>query len=325
MACTESQIKSGKLVIPQDGFGTLPPNDTGARPLVPCGAYWFNPNMWLETNNPPLSSGVTTGLQTWVAQEGVPCYAAVQVLNPTGSDIGPVHIEVWVCNYTMGVSPSTGLVSAGAPKPMTGSIAVIPARQLKVVRSTFVWKPTHGDAVLNGGHVCLAANVYSPTDGQSFESGKPTAFAFCCDSHHAQRNIHIDVLSMMKKATIASAEVFAANPTDKDVEVQVRLIERQGDGALHPSIMEQLRREHLSTGAHPSNKPPKRASLSGRGIGPGTNIKVKIPAKGRVPLTLQVEIDPHEPQGALHAFDVVQEDLHGENLGGVAFVTVVVP
>ena len=116
MACSREETKSGNLVIRYNA------SDTGMRPINPCTGYWLSPDLWLEG-----------GIDSTTAKVGVPNTVKVRVMNISPAPIQSVNVRVWVCDYTLGVSPASGIPSAGGNTPMTGFVGQInpggPTRQ----------------------------------------------------------------------------------------------------------------------------------------------------------------------------------------------------
>lgn len=198
MACTGANTFSGPLVI------RYKTSDNGTRPIVPCDStnpYWGSPDIWLV-------GGVDPG----TAKVGTANTVVVQVTNISGETVQDVSVQAWVCDFTVGIGPASGLASAGGANPLTGYVSELAASSSVQIQCAPAWTPVAADAALNGGHVCLAANSYSGTDGLSIP---PSAFNFCCDSHHAQRNIAV---VQVKSAKIRSGNFrfLVANPDLED-------------------------------------------------------------------------------------------------------------
>jgi hypothetical protein len=190
-------------------FSTASPNDTGARPISPCGPpniIWDSQAIWLSKPDDPLSTltKATTGQEIQVN---------VTVNNKGGAAFVPdaangifVTVQVWICNFAIAVGPNGGITSAGGANGQDGLItATIPAGGS---RPTAVkWKPVVGDLNINTtaageGHVCVAANVFWEGNAPEKESRRfppPGSLAVCGDpdpgerngGHHGQKNILI--------------------------------------------------------------------------------------------------------------------------------------
>ncbi len=195
MACSQSNTFSGPLVIRYKN------GDTGTRPIDPCDVtnpYWLSPDLYL-----------TGGIDSATARVGAQNTVNVRVNNISGQTVTGVNVQAWVCDFTAGIGPSSGLASAGGVTPMTGFVNQIGAGQSATVTCSPVWTPVPADAALNGGHVCLAANCYSDGDGLSIPPG---AFAMCCDSHHAQHNIAVVQVQGGQMRSVRFS-VLVANPS----------------------------------------------------------------------------------------------------------------
>jgi hypothetical protein len=163
--------------------------DTGARPFADGDSevYYVSPSI-------ALSGGIDAG----TAKVGAPNTVSVTVANISGQALQDINVEAWVCDFTMGVDPASAIASANpGGAPMTGFFAgpLAPGASHAIALSP-VWTPTAGDAALNGGHVCIAANCFAdaPDKGMTLASEGNT-FKFLCDTHHAQRNVHVQMVA----------------------------------------------------------------------------------------------------------------------------------
>lgn len=174
MPCNE--VVHGALLIKDS------PTDAGTRPFADGDSepYWNSPSI-------RLVGGVDDGTAKVGAQNTI----VVTVANISQNPLSDVSVEVWVCDFTMGVSPASSLTSSNpGGQALTGFFSgpLAPGAQHDI--STSPWTPVAADAALNGGHVCIAANCYADGDGEPL-SAEGNAFQFLCDTHHAQRNIHV--------------------------------------------------------------------------------------------------------------------------------------
>jgi hypothetical protein len=332
MACHQP-LSQGRLVIP------LTATDTGTRAGDPCGAYWENPNIWLQK---VPSAANPNPSPTWTASAGVPYIVCVQVFNNGEVDLTNVTAEAWVCDFTMGIGPGSALASSG----LLGFITqpTIPGGNSVVIQSG-PWTPAASDVNVNPipnsgapggheGHVCIAVNVFSnqgqSVDGQSIANPPLGQVALpiepCCNCHQGQRNILVDAQVTGNRKPISSGHVFAFNHTEKEAEFVVKMVERQGDKILSPAVLQQWKSGlHGKIPLHPAKTHAKDFGVAGKSVSQCHQARLKIPAKGRVPLTIHAEYHPHEPVGTIHVFEVTQEDAHGGVFGGVTFATVFIP
>jgi hypothetical protein len=183
MPCSPADLaNTGVLLIPDQA------GDTGARPFADGDneVYYLSPSI-------VLSGGVDAG----TAKVGAPNTVSVTVKNISGQALQDVNVEAWVCDFTMGVDPASALASSNpGGAPMTGFFAgPLPPGASQAIAVSPVWTPTVSDAALNGGHVCIAANCFAdPPDKGMTLAAEGNAFKFLCDTHHAQRNIHVQVV-----------------------------------------------------------------------------------------------------------------------------------
>jgi hypothetical protein len=323
MPCSEADTKSGNLVIRYNNA------DTGTRPIDPCTGYWLSPDLWLEG-----------GVDTSTAKVGVANTVKVRVTNNSNAPISSVNVQVWVCNFTLGISPASGIASAGGANPMTGFVSSIDpgAANAATIACSPTWTPAQADAALNGGHVCLAGNCYSddsPPDGATIP---PDVFNFCCNCHHGQRNIAVKAVPGFRRKIILEFPLFIANPHSirrlppelrKEQPFIIRLKHLNPKEAAGPEIRAHLKSHPCAKlGFHPSELKPKGFSLSGRGLEckeGSCDCKITIPAEKQMPVEFQAVFSPEELVGHYHAFDLVQMDLKGEVVGGATVVAVIVP
>ncbi|MEZ4861774.1 MAG: hypothetical protein R3C14_10715 [Caldilineaceae bacterium] len=163
--------------------------DDGTRPINPCDAtnpFWVSPDIWLVHPSDNTIDEATTKV-------GVVTTLKVLVHNVSGAAINNVNVEAFICDFTAGVSPASAITGTGKFTGFVSSIAGGNSGQ--IVTCTPNWTPTTTQLAINNGHVCMLANCFSDTDGQSVDtmSVDPVTHSLpiCCDSHLAQRNIHI--------------------------------------------------------------------------------------------------------------------------------------
>ena len=183
MPCTPADLAHTGVLLIADQAG-----DTGARPFADGDSevYWTSPSI-------TLSGGVDPG----TAKVNAPNTVSVTVKNISAQAVQDINVEAWVCDFTMGVDPASALASANpGGAPMTGFFTgPLPPGTSHAISLSPVWTPTAADAALNGGHVCIAANCFggAPDTGMTLAS-EGNAFKFLCDTHHAQRNIHVQIV-----------------------------------------------------------------------------------------------------------------------------------
>ena len=226
MPCAPQDVKSGGLLIRDSGA------DTGARPF----ANGDNEPYW---NSPSINLFINGANQNGLAKVGAQNAVVVTVTNISQAPLSDVSVEVWVCDFTMGVSPSTSLNSSNpGGAPMTGFFAgpLAPAASHDITAGP--WTPVAADATLNGGHVCIAANCFADNDGGPLAS-EGNAFKFLCDSHHGQRNIHVAAVAPQMHKFNFRMRVSNPNPRlTKVTHVQIQHL--QGLRAVADGLRSQL-------------------------------------------------------------------------------------
>ncbi len=199
-------VSSGPLVIKYKS------SDTGTRPIDPCGGpnpFWVSPSLWLEHPSDSTIDEATTKVN-------VATTLKVLVHNMGAQPVSNVNVEAYISDFTAGVSPASAIPGTGK---FTGFVSTIGTGggNSAVVACTPVWTPTAAQLTINGGHVCMFANCFSDTDGQSVDSiavdPVTHSLPFCCDSHLAQRNIRIVAASQGQGLKNIRFDMLVANPS----------------------------------------------------------------------------------------------------------------
>ena len=206
-------VLSGPLVIRYKG------TDTGARPIEPCGGpnpFWVSPSIWLDH---PADSSIDEA----TTRVGLATTLKVLVHNIGAAPVNNVSVEAYVSDFTAGVSPASAIPGTGKFTGFVGTIGTGGSNSA-VVACTPVWTPTAAQLGINGGHLCMFANCFSDTDGQSVDTMMVDpvthSLPFCCDSHLAQRNIRIVAASKGAGLGKIRFDLLAANPSpDQPIEV----------------------------------------------------------------------------------------------------------
>lgn len=318
MTCDARNIRQGKLVIPITPVLGM---DKGDRPLPPGTPFWVNPNINLLRNNQVVPAAVA----------GRDYTIAVTVFNNSEQEVKDVEVEVWVIDFSVGMSRVHALESAGGIAGRKGGISSVASGEAGT--ATVNWTPADADLKLNAvtlpngdsaGHVCIAANVWAntPHDGESFSAqGSQGKFFFMCDCHHAQRNILI--VPATGGQMVASAHVFVDNPFDRPLKTVVKA---QWVRELGPAVAEALTMSHPRT-------------VQGRSPPPQWGVALQPEPWGSNPSeSLVLDLQPHERRsvwlhvgmagmgrGEVHAFDLSQADAEDKDqyaFGGARIVVV---
>jgi hypothetical protein len=157
---------------------------------------WANDHIWLDIQRiggpqntdeaegtPPATPGGVTGTLNNLIGVTVDRHE-------DGTDPVPVRVQAFVSNPAVGVGVSNGnLASAGGAAGLQGILAA--GTSFATPQTVHIdWYPTNVEVAINGGHLCIAVNVYDlGGDGAPLTAG---AFNLN-DEHMAQRNIHIVV------------------------------------------------------------------------------------------------------------------------------------
>lgn len=355
--CDNTGVKNGKLQI----IDTASQNPANPQfPYDPCTNYWTCTNLKIFHGGSITFDEATAGFDSSnpTGPQAILNRIQVRVFNVSSNDIHNVNVEAWVCNFTMGVTINSSLSSSNpAHQPMTGFVSVIPAGGSALVTCSPDWVTTQADVMLNGGHVCIAACCYTdpqdPNDnGQAVTPGDiingPTGsdFNFCCDAHHAQRNIAVRAVPVgQRKEGGFQFKFFADNPDpERELEVVMEIKHATGVHAFgrneqqlllsgpHATVLITddcgcqlvLAGDPRETPIHESHHKPRAVVLEGEGIGRGNILKAVFPPKGRIPMAMFVEFAPEEDLGGFHTFDVTETDTKGNVVGGVRVMTLFV-
>jgi hypothetical protein len=227
---------------------------------------WLNDNIWLDVQGGPQNTGEAEGtppLQPGGLFGTRDNLIGVHVERDEGGvDPNVVRMQAFVSNPSVGVGVSNGnLVSGGGANGLQSSL---PANTDFATQQTvhMDWYPTDAEVAVNGGHICIAANVYD-TGGD----GAPlTAGAFTLsDQHMAQRNIHLiigparltEALLLPLSFYVPEAELLPADA--KEVLVRVDSVDKEL--VLTSVIREQLLATDLVTLV--GGKPTPEADVPG--------------------------------------------------------------
>lgn len=216
----------------------------------------------------------------------------------------------------------------------------------------------------SGGHCCIIANVAGQASVEEVEnpsSGEPVGvvitdnselshdFNICNSLYQAQRNIiivpakkgmrHIGFafLSGAPEARIPSRATVAITAIDQGAELDPVLKKALSGGAYGGLTLK------------PAPSPPTSMRLSrheykphdwlerivfeaeeivdellGLPFGGGHQLHLSLPSKGLQPLRMDIELDPNEPPGTVHAFEITQTSESGAR-GGIRACVVVTP
>lgn len=203
--------------MPDDLFIKYKTGDTGARPTTAGEPVHLSPSITL--------SG---GINATTAKIGVVNTINVQVdskqTDPGQGKIN-VKVQVWVCDFNLGVGPAAALLSnssngASGFTDTVDTTVYAGAPGLAQVN----WTPVPADLINkydpNTGHVCIGANVYvegTAPEGAIKSFGTLDPFG---NQHHAQKNIAVvQVAAGGMKALPFRVINDQRDPMDYQVEV----------------------------------------------------------------------------------------------------------
>lgn len=178
-----------------------------AHLYIECDAArpWASPWIWLSSD----ANGEARIDKATLAQ---PCYINVKVGTKETSfpAVSPrVKVQMWVCDYTLGIGPASVRQYTGGSFPEAGQTASIIERPTdppgsKTITTSapqvarLAWTPLSGDMrnvnAQGEAHMCVAANTYwggsnPPAEGAPMPP--PDVINVCAEQHHGQLNIGI--------------------------------------------------------------------------------------------------------------------------------------
>jgi len=339
MACAEGTVKSGPLYL------SRLPGEGMQRPIEPCTNFW-------TCNDIKLGNGEYDAPATdddTVRKNEI----KVTVRNGGTEPVTNVTLQVWVCDYNVGIGPAGGIDSAGGAGGLGDRyLTVLEKGQSK--EFTLFWYATYADRVRNpGGHHCIIANVKgdAPETGTLIDTAATQDVIFiCCDSHHGWRNIAAKPIS--KKLMAEGDDRFdlgflLGNPTRNDLEGTLTVTEvPMGFGAVERDHLLNLgwvewtdpRLDPVCTrlvlageGGFPPGKSVVVAGTDRRmadlgmegGIGAGREIPFRIGPDDQIPMRVTGVFDRDAEPGEVFVFDVVQQDTKGNVLSGARMLAAV--
>ncbi|RKT08169.1 hypothetical protein BX286_6253 [Streptomyces sp. 3211.6] len=311
------------------------PGDNGSRPFNSCANAWTNESIWLD---PPRPDNTT-------AEVDQPSVIKVQVRNTGATDLPFVKVHAYVMDPQIGLSSPAQRIAEFVSSAQT--VPSVTRAPNGVVFACGPWTPTAAQlSASNGGHLCLFANAFQdrnladpPYDGKDLTPGVDT-FQICADAHQGQRNITLWAVArgMERLSTMG----FRVNPLPKDVEEAVLAVVTLKEAELvAPGLQSVL----LSRRDITRDKENRLVIDTGEGEPVPLRLSEKPLTfeletdgghRGRpyLPLDrdnhhrhtrakLEVGLDPNDPIGTVHAFDLVQHTKQGRHLGGIRVVAVV--
>jgi hypothetical protein len=339
MACAEGTLKSGPLYL------SRLPGEGPQRPIEPCTNFWTCDDIKLGNGQyaAPIADDGTV----------VPNDIKVTVRNGGAQPVTNVYVQVWICDYNVGIGPAGGIASAGGKSGLgprfLGNLAAGASREI-----TVRWYATFADRVRNpDGHHCIIANAYgdAPDTGVFIPSNATQDVIFiCCDSHHGWRNLVAKPIS--KKLIVEGDDRFElgfllGNPTRNDLEGLITVTEvPMGFGIVERNHLLDLglvewtdpRLDPVCTrlvlageGEFPPGKSVVVAGTDRRmadlgmegGVGAGREIPFRIGPDDQVPMRVTGVFDRDTEPGEVFVFDVVQHDAKGNVLSGARMLAAV--
>jgi hypothetical protein len=294
------------------------------------------------------------GVQAWACLPTTGPTGTAGVVVPSMQAAGP---PVWTAGETImpASNPSEYHVTAGTPPPF----AWIPVGTWTPTASDIVAPntSTHCCLIANCWGVADATGPVSNPGGNPVGAQIPADLAgidVCTSSYQGQCNIAIvPATGPPSSPYMARFGFVALNPSLRDpteVVLEVRPVVQEH---LDPPILRALQTGHHGSQAlAPSASGVNAMRLrhnehqQERGLAAllreaeeiveelveelthrsreTSRLRLKLPPKGVHPLLCEIELDPNEPPGSVHVFDITQTDRNGRR-GGIRIVTVVVP
>ena len=350
MTCSQPSTTPGILV----AYGAA---DTGARPLDPSIPYWESPNirLALQTDIPALKDPAKWDMAPFAGWNGQVVVGStynllVRIRNTDAEQRASLNFQGWVSDYTHGgVGPGSQIYAdptqpagmQGAPVTftefdLTDLLGVAnpenpadPASMLVLV-SEETWTPNAKQITVNGGHVCVAVNVWAeagtagdastPADGQSLTSSflDPT-----CDRRYGQRNIQI---VLVPSGHIVQIHTMLLVPlTDRcplHALTGIRRVELNVEKPA-PELVNAARHQGIKQLLPPQGDPLAGVQIGYAGSSPGSQATISLQPGQRENLTVTLNAQKQRP-GAAYAFDVMSTDTATKRQFGAARVFVLV-
>ena len=339
MACSNPTGTTTGILIAYD------PTDTGSRPSPPNIPFWATPNirMALATDVPALKSPAawdTPQYANWNGQVDVgstyQMLVRVRNTDPSNQRVN-LQLQGWVADYTIGGVGPTSAIGQNGPNPGPGNPelsftgfnagplatanAANPPASMLVLVSEESWTVTTGAAAVNGGHVCVGANVYTtgdastPADGQQFFGMNPNLFLDpTCDRMYGQRNVQIVQVPQGRRVQIRAVllvPAVARQPLHAAVAIrQVELKEGRGGVLLDvPELSRAARDLAITQLQRPVGDPIQNVWIGRNGPGEGDRnlLKVSLEPGERIELNVNLNAQNHKP-GDAYALDLVTTD-----------------
>ncbi len=369
MACSQdSGTTKGVLV-------AYSPADTGDRPLAPGTAYYVSPNVRLaaQADVSALKNPANWDIAPYAGWNGqVDINSTYNLLvrvrnTDTEQQRANLNLQGWVSDYTAGgVGPGSVIYQnptappgmQGPPVTFTGfngSLLPIanpanpndPANMLVLV-SEQTWTPNANQMTVNGGHVCVAVNVYAeqttgdtstPADGQVLLSSflDPS-----CDRRYGQRNIQLVAVPtghIVHMRTMLFVPVTDRCPLNALVGIRRVELGVEKGGVLQPVPelvnaagqlgMEVLRPPQgdpladVQIGHDGSHGEDEDRDRDGDGDRDRDNAKVSLKPGQRTNLTVTLNAQKQRP-GDAYAFDLITTDTATKQVFGAARAYVLV-
>jgi hypothetical protein len=218
------------------------------------------------------------------------------------------------------------------------------------------WTPGMDDLVPPNEslHCCLVATSagvarsdVSPTPVGTViaaNSGLASHIDICTDPYQGQRNIAIIAISH-KRTGRASPKEFgflAASLSERPTQLVLDITEVKQTDKIDSAVLQALRGGPY----HDLPLKPATAGLQGVRLSKntyplkghlakivreaesitqaGTGLRLNMPANGIQPLLFSIELDPTQPPGSVHVFDITQADGTGKR-GGIRVGAIIVP
>jgi hypothetical protein len=334
---------TGNLYLEID-YGTVSPTDNGTRPYTGSQPLWDNSSLFLD---PPPQTQATVNQ---------PATIKVRVSNKGTATVPFVKVVAYVMSPQVGIAhPAQALhtfVSGDKDvTPGSGGSSSSDTHVFDCLLNNAPWKPSQDDlnqTPQGKGHLCLVANCFQdplvadpPLEGHDLAAND--TFDIANDQHQGQRNI---MLAPAPPGAHLVGFMINAAPDEQETTIEVeKLVSAKVQGPSErfllltsPSIKAQRtasgHRKLFFTNEAGDEVPIRysRYKLNyGLSVGESRRAgevsrtrRLALEATAQVtPAMLNLEINPREPAGSIHAFDIVQRDARGQVLGGLRVLSVV--
>jgi hypothetical protein len=373
MTCSQPTTNTTGVLVAWD------PSDTGVRPLAANTPFWGSPNirLALPADLAALSNPANWDIAPYAGWNGqVDTGSTYNLLvrlrnTDTNQQRASLNLQGWVSDYTAGgVGPGSAIRQdpaqpAGPTNPPVSFTGFKPGplptpnpanandpTHMLVLQSNEQWTVNAAQAAVNGGHVCVAVNVYAEATTGDGGTGTPADGGVLvgnfldpnCDRMYGQRNIQIVTVTPGRPMRVPVMLLVPATdrcPLHAAVGIHRVVLKEAPGGVLEhvPEFALAASNQALTQLRRPDGDPLARVWVDrdGRedrnhdrnGDGDhdddhdGKHLRVNLEPGERTNVTVTVDARNHRP-GDAYALDVITTDTATNRTFGAARIYVLV-